>query len=132
MAGNGWRPMGGGQLRPSFPRRPGSGRDLGSGRRPDGPDQQIEGSYLGEGMVTPDQLALDRSHRGAVAVQVSFVPVNEPQRVFPNGTRGPRSSSSRYCLHDAVEHGDQRWALSVQRLCHLRETDPTDAGKGVE
>jgi hypothetical protein len=68
----------------------------------------------------------------AVAVEVAFVAAYESERALSEWSPSSEVIVLQVLLDDAVEHGDQRRALSVQRLCHLREADPSDVGECVE
>jgi hypothetical protein len=101
------------------------------GRR-SGKDQQVEDSHLGEPEIAPRELLPDRPHRRPVAVEVAFVAAHELERTLPEQDLGPEVVVLQVLPDDAVEQGDQRRALRVQRLRHLREADPWNARERVE
>ena len=106
-------------------------RPIGS-RGHGGQDQQVEDPHLGEPVTPSRELLPDRSHRRPVAVQVAFVAAYQPERALPERDLGPEVILLQVFLDDAVQQGDQRRALRVQRLGHLRQADPPDVRERAE
>src|SRR6516165_950657 len=104
----------------------------GSGCGRGGPDEQVQDPYLGEPVAAPGELLPDRSQRGLVAVQVALVAADEREPALCERSLGAEVVVLQVLLDDAVQHGDQRRALGVQRLGHLREADSPDARERVE
>ena len=98
------------------------------------PDRYVEDSHLGEAMPSARELSPNLVQGGAVAIELAFVAADERGRALAERRRRawPRIVPCEVCLDDAVEHRNQRRALRVQGLCHLREADSADVGKAVE
>src|SRR5689334_19261459 len=107
-------------------------RLLGSGPGLDRPDQEVEDSHLAELVTASREVASDRSQRSSVAVEIALVGSNEPERAIAEWSTGPWVVFLQIRLDDAVEHGDQRRALWIQRLRHLRDADSSDVREGLE
>ncbi len=82
--------------------------------------------------AAPREILPDRLHRRPVAVQVALVAADEPERALCERSLGAEVVVSQVRLDHAVEHGDQRRALGVQCLGHLRQADPPDVRERVE
>ena len=83
-------------------------------------------------MTEPCELPLELAESLGVAIEVLLVEADERNAAFPEQRRERPFVLGEVRLDDAVEDGDERGPLSMERLRQLRVAEPFDACEGVE